>query len=70
MIRKVLVVRFRRVGDAVVSSVICNTLRLNFPDAEIHYVLNEAIAPLCHYVLDDFCGFTYQRMTELNIYNK
>lgn len=46
MIRKVLVVRFRRVGDAVVSSVICNTLRLNFPDAEIHYVLNEAIAPL------------------------
>lgn len=30
----------------------------------------EAIAPLCHHVLDDFCGFTYQRMTELNIYNK
>ena len=46
MVRKVLVIRFRRVGDAVVSSVVCNTLRLNFPDAEIHYVLNEAIAPL------------------------
>lgn len=45
-IRKVLVIRFRRVGDAVLSAVVCNTLRLNFPGVEIHYVLNEAIAPL------------------------
>lgn len=43
---KILVIRFRRVGDAVLSSVICSTLKQSIPDSEIHYVLNESIAPL------------------------
>ena len=37
-IKKVLVIRFRRVGDATLSSVICTSLRKSFPEAEIHYV--------------------------------
>lgn len=59
-IRKVLIIRFRRVGDAVLSSVLCNTLRLNFPDAEIHYVLNEAIVPLFenHPAVDKVIAFS------------
>lgn len=43
---KVLVIRFRRVGDAVLTSSICTTLKHSIPDCEIHYVLNENIAPL------------------------
>lgn len=45
-INTILVIRFRRVGDAVISSVLCSSLKKSFPQAEIHYVLNEAIAPL------------------------
>lgn len=45
-IRKILIIRFRRVGDAVLSSVLCSSLRRSFPEAEIHYVLNSGIAPL------------------------
>ena len=45
-INKILVIRFRRIGDAVLSSAICSSLKKSFPNAEIHYVLNENIAPL------------------------
>lgn len=43
---KILVIRFRRVGDAVLSSTICSTLKQSIPNSEIHYVLNQSIAPL------------------------
>lgn len=43
---KILIIRFRRVGDAVISSVLCSSLKKSFPNAEIHYILNENIAPL------------------------
>lgn len=33
-------------GDAILSTVLLNTLRKNFPEAQIHFVLNERIAPL------------------------
>ena len=46
VIQKILVVRFRRVGDAVLTTALCTSLRKSFPDAEIHYVLNAGIAPL------------------------
>lgn len=42
----ILVIRFRQMGDAVLSTVLLNTLRKNFPEAQIHFVLNERIAPL------------------------
>lgn len=43
---KILVVRFRQMGDAILATPLLSTLRANFPDAEIDYVLNERIAPL------------------------
>lgn len=43
---RILIIRFRRVGDAVLTTSICSTLKKSIPGAEIHYVLNESIAPL------------------------
>lgn len=45
-IRNILIIRFRRVGDATLSTVLCTSLKKSFPDAKIHYVLNENIASL------------------------
>lgn len=45
-VKKILVVRFRRVGDAVLTTALCTSLKRSFPEAEIHYVLNAGIAPL------------------------
>lgn len=45
-IKKILVIRFRRVGDAVLGTSLCTSLRKTFPNAEIHYLLNTPIAPL------------------------
>jgi len=45
-VNKILVIRFRRIGDAVLSSAICSSLKKSFPSAEIHYVLNKNVAPL------------------------
>ena len=33
-------------GDAVLATSLCNAIKANFPDAEVHMVLNDAIAPL------------------------
>ncbi len=43
---KILVVRFRQMGDAILATPLLSTLHRSFPDAEIHFVLNERIAPL------------------------
>lgn len=43
---KILVVRFRQIGDAILSSVICKSLKKSFPNAQIDYVLYEESAPL------------------------
>ena len=45
-IKKILVIRFRRVGDAVLGTSLCTSLRKTFPEAEIHYLLNTPIVPL------------------------
>ena len=45
-IKKILVIRFRRVGDSVLSMALCHSLKQTFPDAEIHFVINKGIAPL------------------------
>ena len=44
--KRVLVVRFRQMGDAILATPLLNTIRQSFPDAEIDFVLNEKIAPL------------------------
>ena len=43
---KILVIRFRQMGDAILATPLLSTLRQHFPDAEIDFVLNERIAPL------------------------
>jgi len=43
---KVLIIRFRRVGDAVLTSSICTTLKQADPNIEIHYVLDQYIGGL------------------------
>ena len=55
-----LVIRFRQMGDTVVSTPLLDTLRLNFPDARIDIVLNERIAPLLrnHPSVDNIITFT------------
>ena len=45
-IRKILIIRIRRVGDAILGTSICSTLKKTFPDAEIHYLLSSPIACL------------------------
>lgn len=45
-IRNILVIRFRRVGDSVLSMALCHGLRQTFPDAKIHLVINEGIHEL------------------------
>ena len=45
-IRHILVIRFRRVGDSVLSMGLCHSLRMTFPDAKIDFVINEGIHTL------------------------
>ncbi len=69
-VKKVLVIRFRRVGDSVVSTVICSTIRKNFPEAEIHYVLNEHIGQLFehHPDIDKIITFSEEENHNLRKY--
>lgn len=56
----ILVIRFRQMGDAILATSLLNTLRHNFPEAQIHFVLNERIAPLFqgHPSIDRIITFT------------
>lgn len=45
-IKHILVIRFRRVGDSVLSTALCHSLRLTFPDAQIDFVINKGIHAL------------------------
>lgn len=45
-LRHILVIRFRRVGDSVLSMALCHSLKLSFPEARIDFVINKNIAPL------------------------
>ena len=42
----ILVIRFRQMGDAIVATPLLSSLRASFPKAQIHFVLNDRIAPL------------------------
>lgn len=59
-INRILVIRFRRVGDSVLSTAICTSLKKTFPDAKIDYVLNDNIASLYegHPDIDQVITFT------------
>ncbi|MBP3774062.1 MAG: glycosyltransferase family 9 protein [Bacteroidaceae bacterium] len=46
MLKNILVIRFRRVGDSVLSMALCHSLKASFPQAAVHFVINEETAPL------------------------
>lgn len=60
MIKNILVIRFRRVGDSVLSMALCHSLKLSFPEAKVHFVINSGIAPLYegHPDVDEVIPFT------------
>jgi len=45
-IKRILVVRYRRVGDSILALSLFRLLKKNFPEAEIDFVLDSGIAPL------------------------
>ncbi len=45
-VKHILVIRFRRVGDSVLSMALCHGLRQTFPEAQIDFVINEGIHTL------------------------
>jgi len=45
-IKRILVIRYKEIGDVLLSSVICNTLRKSFPEAGIDYLMHEITAEL------------------------
>ena len=45
-VRHILVLRFRRVGDSVLSMGLCHSLRMTFPQAKIDFVINKGIHTL------------------------
>ncbi|MDO4823748.1 MAG: glycosyltransferase family 9 protein [Bacteroidales bacterium] len=42
-VRNILVIRFRRVGDSVLSMALCHSLKLTFPNANVDLVINKGI---------------------------
>lgn len=57
---KVLVIRFRQMGDAVLATSLLNSIRRSFPGAEIHFVLNSQLEDLFrgHPAIDRIISFT------------
>lgn len=60
-IRRILVIRYRRVGDSILALSLCRTLKGNFPDASVDMVLDAGIAPLFegHPDIDRVIPFTH-----------
>ncbi|WP_028854919.1 glycosyltransferase family 9 protein [Psychrilyobacter atlanticus] len=57
---KILIVRFKQIGDSVLATPICESLRKTYPDARIDYVVYEHIAPLFlnHPAIDNVISIT------------
>lgn len=45
-IKRILVLRFRQIGDSILAAALCSTLKRTFLEARIDFVLNKGIAPL------------------------
>ncbi len=43
---KILVIRLKQIGDALISLPVCKSLKLTFPDSRVDYLVYEHIAPL------------------------
>lgn len=57
---KILVIRFRQMGDAILATCLFNTIKRNDPGADTTYVLNERLAPLFkdHPAIDHLITFS------------
>lgn len=57
---KILVVRFRQMGDAILSTCIFNTIKRNAPETETSFVLNASLVPLFegHPAIDHLIPFS------------
>ena len=42
----ILVIRFKRIGDAILSLPLCHSLKLTFPNSKVDFVLYEEASPL------------------------
>ncbi len=45
---KVLVIRLKYIGDTLLTLPVCRSIKNNYPDAEVHYLMYEHIASLYH----------------------
>lgn len=72
MSKKILIIRFRRIGDAVLTTAVINSIKKTIPDSEIHYVLNEGIANLFehHPHIDKIITFSKKDLSSLPRYIK
>ena len=61
-IKKILIIRFRQVGDSVLTLPLCSSLKRTFPEAEIHLVLNEGLSSLYFNHPDVDKVITFSRM--------
>lgn len=43
---KILVIQQKMIGDVLISSLICENLKKNFPEAEVHYLVNAFCKPV------------------------
>lgn len=68
----ILVIRFRQMGDAILSTPMLTSLRQSFPDARIDFVLNERIAPLFsgHPAIDNIITFSDSERHRARVYIK
>lgn len=71
-VKKILVIRFRQIGDSILATALCRTLKQTFPNAEIHFVLNKGIAPLFenHPDIDRLITFSKDELKSLPKYLK
>ena len=60
-VRNILVIRFRRIGDSVLSMALCHSLKQTFPAANVDLVINKGIHTLYenHPDVDHVIAFDY-----------
>jgi len=69
--QKILVIQQKMIGDVLTSSLICENLKLNFPEAEIHYLVNRFTLPVveCNPCIDEFIIFENEhRKSKIKFY--
>lgn len=69
---RILVIRFRQIGDSILAAPICSSLKKSFPDSTIDYVVYEHIAPLFkhHKYIDNVLTITNEERKNIFKYLK